>query len=248
MVPQIDIAIRQTSDQLCVLLGIPPEELDKKLGKGPIPGTPTEVIVGIPADLLRRRPDVRRSERQLAAQSEQIGIATAELYPTLVINGSIGVQSSRFSDLFRSESLFGNIGPAIRWDILNYGRLINRIRIEDARFQELAASYLNTVLRANQEVEDGLVMFLQSQEQTKKQAVAEKAARASVQVVKDQEREGKVDMNRVFVIERDLVQQQNLLAEAQGNIALGLIDVYRAIGGGWQIRCAPAPPPPAPQP
>lgn len=201
-----------------------------------IPSAPPEVIVGIPADLLRRQPNVRRAERQLASQSEQIGIATAELYPQLVINGSIGVQSSRFSDLFRSQSFIGNIGPALRWDILNYGRIVNNIRLADARFQELAAVYLNSVLMANQDVENGLVSFLESQEQVKKQSVAEQAARAAVTAVKEQERQGKVDMNRVFVIERDLVQQQDLLAQARGNVALGLINVYRALGGGWQIR------------
>jgi NodT family efflux transporter outer membrane factor (OMF) lipoprotein len=252
LIPPIQIQLRQACNQLCLLLGIPPDDLEKKLQPCPIPATCSEVVVGIPADLLRRRPDVRRAERTLAAQSAQIGVAVSELYPHITILGNFGVQSSKLSDLFRPESQVGNIGPSIRWNILNYGRLLSGIRLENARFQELVAVYQNTVLKANEEVENGLVAFLRSQEQVQAQQKAVKAVQRSAELALVQFQEGQRDINRVYVLERDLTTQQDRLAQAQGNVALGLIEVYRALGGGWQIRlgsnqpalCPPAPPVP----
>src|SRR6185503_5536378 len=127
-----------------------------ELGAGPIPVTPPEVIVGVPAELLRRRPDVRRAERLVAAQSARIGIATAALYPRFSILGTIGYEAENFSELFSSRSLFGTIGPNVRWDILNYGRLLNGIRVQDALFQTRALEYQSATLRAGREVEDGI--------------------------------------------------------------------------------------------
>jgi NodT family efflux transporter outer membrane factor (OMF) lipoprotein len=236
LIPPLEISLRVSLNQLCVLLGIPPEQLEQRLGPAPIPIAPKEVAVGIPADLLRRRPDVMRAERQLAAQSEQIGIATAQLYPQISIVGTIGLESSRLAQLPDSHSLFGAIGPSVRWDILNYGRNLNAIRLQDARFQELAAGYLNTVLVANQEVENGLVAFLRSQEQVEAQTRAARAAQRAVDLAIIQFKEGIINFNPVFVVEQTLVQQQNQLAQAQANVALGLIATYRALGGGWQFR------------
>lgn len=256
-IPPLQISLRQANNRLCILLGIPPEELERTIGPAPIPTAPIEVAIGIPGELLQRRPDVRRAERILAAQSARIGIAASQLYPQISLIGTIGLETSVLHDLFQAKSFIGDIGPSLRWNILNYGRILNSIRVEDALFQELAVRYQNTVLRANEEVENGLVSFLQSQEQVKSQGRAVDASRKSVDLVLDQLREGKVDFNRVFVMERDLVQQQDLLAQAQGNVVLGLIEIYRALGGGWQIRFAnnaesnaeaPSPPqtPPAP--
>src|SRR5207247_4650243 len=121
-IPELLISLRQTNNQLCILPGIPPEELGPKLGSAPIPTAPTEVAAGIPADLLRRRPDVRRAERQAAAQSAQIGIAESEFYPHISIDGSFGYSAEHFNRLFRSTAFEGSFGPAFRWDVLNYGR------------------------------------------------------------------------------------------------------------------------------
>jgi NodT family efflux transporter outer membrane factor (OMF) lipoprotein len=241
LIPPLEIALRQSCNRLCTLLGMPPEDLAEKLGSKPIPAAPATVAAGIPGDLLRRRPDVRRAERQLAAQCARIGIATAQLYPQISITGTIGLESSRLAAIGQAQSLAGDIGPSLRWDILNYGRNLNRIRLEDARFQELVLAYQNAVLTANEEVENGLVAFLQSQTQIEAQARAVKASKKSVELVLVQLDEGTADINRVYVLEKDLVQQENQLAQAQGNVALGLIQVYRALGGGWQIRLANGP-------
>jgi len=236
LIPPLEISLRQSSNQLCILLGTPPEAIEAKLEAKPLPTAPSSVAVGIPADLLRRRPDLRRAERLLAAQGEQIGIATAQLYPQLAIVGSIGVESSRFSDLDRPESFTGGIGPSMRWDVLNYGRNLNAIRAQDAQFQGLVWNYRNKVLVANQEVENGLASFLYSQGQVKSQIRAVAALRKSVELALEQYRQGTTDFNRVFLLEGYLVTQELQLEQAKANVVLGLVEVYRALGGGWQIR------------
>src|SRR5262249_55446984 len=122
LIPTLQLALRQQNDHLCVLLGIPPRDLTKELGTGPIPVPPTDVVVGIPAELLTRRPDVRRAERQAAAQCAQIGIADAEFYPTISVTGFLGLQSSEFAHLFQQHSGNNMVGPTLDWKILNYGR------------------------------------------------------------------------------------------------------------------------------
>ncbi len=233
---RFEIDLRLANNRLCILLGIPVRDLTPELGNQPLPAVPPEVVVGIPADLLRRRPDVRRAERLVAAQSARIGIATANLYPRFSLLGTLGWEAENFGDLFGPKSFIGSIGPSMRWDILNYGRLLNGIRFEDAKFQGAVLEYQSTVLRAGREVEDGLVLYLRSQTQvrylTESAAEAKIAADEAVQLSKDV----KFDLNRAFVTSNFLVQQQDKLAQATGDIALGLIQVYKALGGGWEIR------------
>ncbi len=243
LIPELEISLRQTNNQLCILLGIPPEELGAKLGSAPIPTAPAEVAAGIPADLVRRRPDVRRAERQAAAQSAQIGVAEADFYPHISITGTIGYSAQQIKDLFRSASLVGVIGPSFQWNLLNYGRILNNVRLQDARFQELVAVYQNTVLTAAQEVENGLVTFLRAQQRTQFQAASVDDAKEAVTIALGQYQAGTIDFTRVTQLEQNLVLLQDTLAQARGEIALGLIQVYRALGGGWEIRltgCEPA--------
>ncbi len=238
-IPDLEIALRQTVNQLCILLGLPPEDLRARFGTPPkelIPTAPTEVVVGVPADLLRRRPDVRRADRQAAAQSAQIGIAESELYPHISILGSIGYSAEKFRHLFTGNTLTGSIGPSFQWNVLQYGRLLHNVRLQDATFHELVSAYQQTVLAANREVENGLVTFLRGQERTKFQKESVLYAEKAVKTVTAQYDAGAVDFTRVTQIQQNLVFQQDTLAQAQGQIALGLIEVYKALGGGWQIR------------
>jgi NodT family efflux transporter outer membrane factor (OMF) lipoprotein len=242
-VPELEIALRQANNRLCILLGIPPEDLKSKLGPAPIPAAPPEVAVGIPADLLRRRPDVRRAERQAAAQCAEIGVAEAEFYPHIAIGGTIDYSAANFKDLFRATAFNGQVGPSFQWNILNYGRILNNVRLQDAHFQELVAAYQNTVLIANQDVENGLVTFLRAQERTKYQAEAVENQEEAVKLITTQYETGGVDFTRVTQIQQTLVEQQDTLAQARGEIALGLIQTYRALGGGWQVRGTDSAPP-----
>jgi NodT family efflux transporter outer membrane factor (OMF) lipoprotein len=247
-IPELEISLRQTIHRLCTLLGVPPEDLRTKLGEGAIPTAPTDVAAGIPADLLRRRPDVRRAERQAASQSARIGVAEAELYPHFALDGNLGLSSAGLSKLFSQQAMTGSIGGSFTWNILNYGRLRNNVRLQDAHFQELIAAYQQSVLIANNEVEDGLVQFLRAQERAKLQAASVDAAEKAVTIAVAQYRAGTIDLTRITLLQQTLVQQQDTLAQAQGEIVTGLIQVYRALGGGWEIRVNGCDPTPRPSP
>jgi NodT family efflux transporter outer membrane factor (OMF) lipoprotein len=237
LIPVLERGQRQAGNRLCVLLGIPPIDLAAALGQGGgIPTSPPEVAVGIPADLLRRRPDVRRAERQVAAQSARIGVAEANFYPHLGVTGTIGVAAEDFDDLFNGKAMYGSVGPYFRWDILNYGRLYNRVLIQDARFQELGFAYQNSVLNAAREAEDAIVAFLKAQEQAKSLAASVAAAERTLKITNDQYQGGAIDFTPVFITQSVLAQQQDQLAVSRGDIALGLVGIYRALGGGWEMR------------
>jgi NodT family efflux transporter outer membrane factor (OMF) lipoprotein len=249
-IPPLEAGIRLGQNALAILLGTLPAETHEILGgPGPIPSAPPEVAAGIPAELLRRRPDIRLAERQVAAQSPLIGVAEADLYPHFALFGTIGFRTSDASvtkagspggsdltDLFSSNSLEWFAGPSFSWDIFNYGRIKNRVRVEDARLQQLAVNYQNTVLKAVQEVEDGLVGFLQADNQKGFLLEAVKAAKRSVDIALVRYREGLVDYQRVLDAERTLASSQDALVSATGSVVTNLISVYRALGGGWEIR------------
>lgn len=235
-IPALQITLRQTANAMCVLLGIPPEDLSKRLGAGAIPKAPVEVAVGIPADLLRRRPDVRAAERQAAAQCAQIGVAESMLYPHFFINGNLGWSAERLKQLFTEPAFNGSVGPSFQWNLLQYGRLLNAVRLQDATFQQFVANYQNTVLNAAEDVENFLVQFLKAQEQTKDQRASVEDAEKGVVIVLAQYKAGTVDFTRVTQLEQALAVAEDGLAVAEGSIATGLIGVYRALGGGWQLR------------
>ncbi len=250
LIPLLETDLRQAKHALSVLLGLPPSELTEILGDpAPIPTAPAEVAVGIPAELLRRRPDIRSAELQAASQSALIGLAKADLYPHFSLIGSIGLRSSDnsvtraggldgsdFDDLFDSDSFELFAGPSLSWDILNYGRLRNRVRVQDARFQQLVVNYQNSVLEAAREVEDAIVGFLRSQERVGFLADSVTASKRSVDLSLIQYREGVVDYQRVLDTERFLTAQQDSMTETMGSVALSLISMYKALGGGWEIR------------
>jgi NodT family efflux transporter outer membrane factor (OMF) lipoprotein len=247
-IPQLEAGRRQASNRLCVLLGMPPQDLATQLGPAPIPRAPLEVAVGLPADLLRRRPDVRRAERLVAAQSAQIGVAQADLYPRLSVNGFLGYVANDIRDLFQPSSFTGFVIPSLQWSVLNYGRIANNIRAQDARLAGVALQYQQQVLTAGREVEDALVGFVQSQQQAAWLDESAREAARSVDLALIQFQGGITDYNRVFNTQSALSRQQDLLAQARGTIALNLIDVYRALGGGWRTFVDGPPPPSAPVP
>ena len=235
-VPALEAQLRNANLQLCTLLGVPPRDLTLELGQAQIPVAPANVAVGVPANLLRRRPDVRQAERLVAAQSAQIGVAVADLYPHFSISGNIRIEATQFNNLWNSASGAGSIGPAFNWDILNYGRLQNNVLLQDAQFQELAINYQQTVLQANQEIESALVNFLKAQERLQDLNNLVATVKKAVDIGQAQYKVGATDFNRVSNLQLALVQAQNSAAITEGEVAQSLIAIYRAIGGGWQIR------------
>jgi NodT family efflux transporter outer membrane factor (OMF) lipoprotein len=233
-IPPLSIGLRQANNRLCVLLGEPARDLIVELGEGPIPDPPLEVAVGIPARLLEQRPDVRRVLREAAAQCARIGVAEADFYPQIGVTGFIGYAAGDIRRLFAEKSLTGLILPTFSWRILNYGRIRNNVRIQDARLQEKVFEFQQVVLRAGQEVEDALVAFLQYQLQARSLGDAVKEAKDSVLLVQAQYRAGLVDFNRVLTAQSQLLAVQDQLVTVRGNIASALVSVYRALGGGWR--------------
>ena len=235
-IPALEIQLRQANNQVCVLLGVPPARLADLLGEAPIPGAPENILVGIPADLIRRRPDLRSSERLVAAQNAQIGVADANFYPSFFINGTIGYESKDLGNLFSAGSLTGQVGPGFQWNILNYGRILNNVRLQDFKTRELIASYQQQVLTAGQEVENGIIQYLNAREEAEHLDGSVKDARRALELATANFNAGTIDYTPVFVAEQFLSQQETLDAQAWGDVDLGLIAVYRALGGGWEYR------------
>jgi NodT family efflux transporter outer membrane factor (OMF) lipoprotein len=241
-IPQLTIQLNQGFNALAVLLGMPPQPMDPLLrGSSGIPVPPKDVAVGIPADLVRRRPDIRAAELAAVAQSAQVGIAESNLYPAFSLTGSFGTAASnvghnKLKRVFEGRGITFAFGPAFQWNILNYGQITNTVRVEDARLQGLLVDYQNTVLKAQQDVENGLTSFLQGREEVDflRQSVA--AANAALGIALLQYNLGTRDFTTVLTAEQNLYTAQNDLAMAEGTVSTGLASVYRALGGGWQIR------------
>ncbi len=240
--PTLETQRRQARDALSVLLGMPPSDLADLLeGPSVIPVSPPEVIVGIPADLLRRRPDIRSAELQAAAQSAQIGVAKAELFPAFSLIGNLVLLSTdlgtfKLSDMFRWGARQVQVGPSVQWNILNYGQITNNVRVQDASFQQLLLAYQRAVISAQQDVEDNLVAFLRTQDRADFLAKSVTSSRSAVSIAVLQYREGVTDFTTVLTAQQALLSQQDNLATTLGNISTSLVGVYRALGGGWEIR------------
>jgi NodT family efflux transporter outer membrane factor (OMF) lipoprotein len=246
-IPKLQGGLRQAQNALSTLLGQPPGAIQTLLdGHKGIPTAPAEVAISVPAELLRRRPDIRSAELFAAAQCARIGIAKADLYPSFSLFGEIGFQSSSeggvqsnhadIDNLFDTSSFYYAFGPQVKLPFFNYGRIENNVRVQDARFQQLIVNYQNTVLRAAQESEDALIGFLKAQEATAFTQNSVNAARRSVEIALVQYREGAVDYQRVLDTQRALLQEEIRLTETSSSIATNLIALYKALGGGWELR------------
>ena len=239
-IPQLEISLAQSKNALTTLLGQPTGSLQNVLqGPQAIPTAPAQVAVSIPAEVLRRRPDIRNAELVAMAQCERIGIAKADLYPHFVLSGALGLHATQGGtttfNLFDPGSFFFSAGPQIYWNFFNYGRIKNQVRVEDARFQEVLTTYQNSVLSAGQEVEDGIVGYVKALEATSVQQGAVTAARRSAELARIQYREGAVDYQRVLLADQTQLQQENNLVNLRSSAATNAISLYKALGGGWEM-------------
>ena len=249
-IPRFEASIRQIKNALAILMGKLPGEIDYMIGGARlIPKAPPEIVVDIPAELMRRRPDIQLAEYQIATQTPLIGVSKADLFPTFELFGSFGLltsssrntksggpKGSSFSDLFESDSFEFFGGPSFRWNLFNYGRINNQMRVEDALLQQLIVNYEDTVLRAHQEVEDSMIGFLRKQQEAGFLMDSVKASQRSVDLSMLQYKEGLVDYQRVLDSQRFLTDQQDVWTATRGDVIVNLIAMYKALGGGWQIR------------
>ena len=232
-IPELEGVLRQAHNALSVLLARPPGVLpEMAVQSEQIPEASLDVIVDVPANLLRRRPDVRAAEMQLAAQSALIGVSESALYPSIALVGSVGLSDTSLAS--SSTRVDWTVGPAFVWNIFDYGRLKNDVLVQDARFQQLYAIYQDTVLRAAREVDDAAVLFAKNRAQVDILEQAAQASRRSLDIATVQYREGMVDFERVLDSQRSLFAQEDRLVAARGSVAQSLISLYKAIGGGWQ--------------
>lgn len=237
-IPELEQSIRQTKNAISVLLGMAPGEADSVLGAaGELPRVPDTIAVGIPANQLRQRPDVRRAELNALAQNALVGVATANLYPSFSLNGSLGLGTkdagdTSLGDLINADSTSYTVGVSFVWPFLNYGRIRNNIRVEDARLQQALISYRETVLQASREVEDAMAAFNGSRKQSSILGEGVDTAERSANLSILRYQEGFADYQRVLDAQQALFSQQQRYATARGDIMRSVVSIYRSLGGG----------------
>lgn len=239
-IPPLETSLKQGIHRLGVLLGQAPGALLEELSTAaPIPTPPPEVPVGLPAELLRRRPDIRRAERQLAAATACIGVAEADLYPKLSLTGSIGLESLQLADLPKGASRFWAVGPTLSWPIFDAGRIRANMAVQDARTDQQFSAYRQTVLTALEDVENALVAY--GREQTRRTQLAEavEANRRAVGLATDLYRAGLGTFLNVLDAQRALFASQSDLAQSEAAVSTDVAALYKALGGGWETL-APA--------
>jgi NodT family efflux transporter outer membrane factor (OMF) lipoprotein len=246
-IPGLETSLRQARHALSTLLGTAPGDVSELLrGTVAIPGVPARMAVGLPGDLLRRRPDVRRAELQAVAQNARVGIANADLYPSFTISGSLGLSAADSTDttrtgatglgeLFRGDSITYSVGPGFVWPFLNYDRIRNNIRVQDARLQQALIQYRESVIQAAREVEDALAALQGAQQQDEILEKAVTSARRSTDLSLLRYQEGFADYQRVLDAQQRLFTQQGRYVANKGELALVVIALYRALGGGWEL-------------
>jgi NodT family efflux transporter outer membrane factor (OMF) lipoprotein len=246
VIPDLETSLRQLKNALAVLLGRTPGNIDDILkGEGDLPTIPDSVAVGIPANVLRQRPDVRRAELQALAQNALVGVAEADLYPSFTLTGSLGLTAAEGTTstssgdsgadrLFSSDSLAYSIGPTFIWPFLNYGRIRNNVRVQDARLQQSLIAYRETVIQAAREVEDAMAAYVGTQAQDVILAEGVHTARRSAELSLLRYQEGFADYQRVLQAQQSLFGQQQRYAANRGNVLRSFVALYRGLGGGWQ--------------
>ena len=234
-IPTLQTGLAAAKNRLAVLLGKKPGEVHQELAeKKPIPMLPVTVAVGVPAETLRNRPDIRLAERNLAAQTARIGMATADLYPKFRLMGTIGLESISTGDFLESASRTWGIGPGISWNIFHGSAIRQNIKVQTARQEQALIQYESTVLKALEEVENVLVAYAKEQRRRESLARATNAAKRAVLLARDQYQAGLVDFNNVLIAQRSLLSFQNELAQSEGAVISNLVRLYKALGGGWK--------------
>ncbi len=233
ILPGLEILRRQASHRLCVLLGRTPTDLESALGSTGRFQSSARSRGRYPGGSAQTKTDVHVAERELATQSAKIGIAEADFYPQISLVGQIGLQSQDLSRLFQTDSLIGTVGPGVRWNLLNYGRIKNKWIAEQEAFQRLVFAYHGSVLKAYQEVEDSQVAYVRGFDRL---AAIERTVLESGEAARigyDTFVEGGIDFGRVLILQSELVRAEDELLAARSAVALSLVKLFLSLGGGW---------------
>ncbi|MHB8809701.1 MAG: efflux transporter outer membrane subunit [Desulfobulbaceae bacterium] len=239
--PTLRTGLEEAKNRLALLSGMIPGGVHEILATArPLPVIPPTVAVGVPAETLRQRPDIRRAERNLAAQTAHVGVATAELYPKLRLTGSIGLESIDAGDLFDSASQLWRIGPGVSWNIFEAGAIRQNIEVQSALQEQSLLAYEAAILAALAEVENALTAY--AEEQLRRQGLQEavEATRQAEFLAQNQYQAGLVDFTTVLIAQRAMLNLEDQLAQSNGTVTANLIRLYKALGGGWQPAEPPA--------
>ena len=235
-VPSLETAVEKSLNALAVLTGVLPGSLHDRLSETKeIPVVSTQTVTGIPADMLRRRPDVRFAERQLAAQTAKIGVAKSDYFPKFTLNGSIGVEALSFDALGNSGNDFYSFGPGIKWAIFHMGSIRNNIKVQKAGQEQALAAYEKSVLVAVQETRDALTVFQKEQQRMTALDAAATAAQTAAELADDRYKNGLEDFETVLEAQRARLSFEDQLVQSQSAVTQNLIDLYKALGGGWPV-------------
>ncbi len=235
-IPVTERNLEAAKNRIAVLTGKTPGSVHAQLSKTkPLPVPGLKIAAGIPADILRRRPDIRKTERELAAQTARIGVATADLYPRLTLSGTIGIEALSLSDLFTSDALFNSIGPRVSWNIFDAGAIRKNIEVQNARQEQALIQYESGILSALEEVENALYSYAREQSRRNSLLSASKAAKQATELSLNQYNSGLTDFQTVLDAQRSLLSFQDQLAKSEANILTYLIQLYKSLGGGWNI-------------
>lgn len=234
-IPRIESAIAQIIHRISVLTGEQPDTLRRELSRPKdMPSLPSLVRIGNPADLLRRRPDIRNAEAELAAATERVGVATADLFPRVTFNGRVGLQAETFSGLAKSGADTYDFGPGITWAAFDLGRVIARIDASKARTRQQLANYEKAVLTALEETENALVDFGKQRQRRELLREAVQAAEVAAKLARERYEAGRDPFLNVLDAERVMLEAQSRLAESETLTATSQVAIYKALGGGWE--------------
>jgi NodT family efflux transporter outer membrane factor (OMF) lipoprotein len=240
-IPRLEQSERQTIYNIAVLLGLEPAALVEELEKdAPIPPSPAEVPVGLPSELLRRRPDVRRAEASLHGATARVGVATADLFPRFDLTGSLATAGATAKSLGNASSAFWSVGPGVTWPIFSAGSIRANIRVANEAQEQAAISYEQTVLGALRDVESSLVAYAREQQRRVSLVDAVTANRERVRLAKQLYEGGETDSLNVLDAQRSLFASEDALVQSDTTVAQNLVTLYKSLGGGWEA-VAPEP-------
>ena len=234
-IPDLKVGAEEAMNRLAVLTGQHAGSLHAQLADfRQLPTVSVELAVGVPADAIRQRPDIRQAERELAAQTARIGEAEADLYPKFTLSGSIGLESLLLGDLFSSASKLWSIGPSISWPLFQAGAIRNNIKVQEELQAQALSRYESAVISALEEVENALIAYAQEQQKIEMLRAAAQAARSAAELAGHQYTTGMIGFSDVLDAQRSLLSFEDQIAESRGAVLTNLVRIYKAMGGGWQ--------------
>ncbi len=223
-----------TLNQISILVGRPPGYVDELMrAPAPIPTPPEQIMVGIPAELLRRRPDVRAAEQRVIAQNARVGVAIGDLYPVFTLTGSFGLDGESFKDMFNGDSIAASIGPSFRWNILNFGKYRFNVEAQEHTLQQQISAYREAVLEAAQDVDDALVSYVNERDRLQTLSDAVDAYTDAYNLSNERYKSGQIDFQRLLDSQAGKLSYELQYIQCRASMFISLVDLYRALGGDW---------------